>query len=75
MRDTVKKTYRLASAAWVYTPNVVRWAIAGYWHEPDRETIMNVLRGWDLPDHAIEALLTKKVPYTVEEGDVVVFTA
>lgn len=74
MRDTVKKTYRLASAAWVYTPNVVHWAIAGYWHEPDRETIMNVLRGWNLPDDAIHALLTKKVPYTVE-GDVVVFTA
>lgn len=67
-------TYRLASAEWVYTPNVVRWAISGYWHEPDREAIMNVLRGWNLPDDAIIALLTKQVPFTLD-GDTVVFDA
>jgi hypothetical protein len=74
MRDTVKKTYRLGSSEMVHTPGIVRWAINGYHFKEDRPALMNVLRGWNLPDPAIDALLSGKASYAVE-GDVVVFTA
>jgi len=68
-------TYRLGSSGMVHTPGIVRWAIAGYWHKPDRKQLVKVItEGWGVPQAAAVALLSGSVPHTVE-GDAVVFEA
>lgn len=66
-------TYRLGSSPMVHTPGLVAWAINGYHFKDDRPALMKVMRSYDIPDIAIEALLSAKVPYTVDD-DTVVFT-
>lgn len=68
-------TYRLTSTPLIHTPGVVAWAINGYAFKRDRPQLMQVMRSYpDLPDEAIDALLSKQVPYEIEDGDTVVFT-
>ena len=66
-------TYRLGSAPMIHTPGMVRWAINGYHFKADRKYLTNVFTsGWGIPREAAQALLSGKVPYTVE-GETVVF--
>lgn len=52
----------------------MNWAIHGYWNRPDRPHLENTIaNGWKIPVEAVRALLSKKVPYTIE-GETVVFT-
>lgn len=67
------KTYRLGSSEMVHAPGVVRWAVNGYAFTKDRPYLRRVfIDGWGLPSAAADALLSGKVPYTVE-GETVVF--
>lgn len=61
-------TYSLASNGMIYTPGIVRWAINGYHFPKDRAKLRRVFtEGWQgVPDKAIDALLSGKVPYTLE---------
>lgn len=69
------QTYRLTSSPMISAPGVVRWAINGYAFKRDRKVMIQVIvDGWHVPEAAAKALLSKRVPYTVE-GDAVVFTA
>jgi hypothetical protein len=70
------KTYRLASGEFVYAPGIVRWAIHGAkLLKSDREKVTNLIAStWGLPGEAALALVTEKVPYSVED-DTVVFSA
>lgn len=69
------KTYRLGSCPSVYAPGVIRWAINGYAFKRDQKIMLKfVMTGWNIPEAAATALLSKAVPYTVDD-DVVVFMA
>lgn len=66
------KTYRLASADMVYTPGLIAWAINGYAFKGDRDNILRIIcETYSLPLRPAEALLSKAVPYTIEEGTVI----
>lgn len=66
--------YQLASSSFVSAPGIVRWAIQGAWHKPDRFTLVNVIaRTWNIPHEHAEALVLKQVPYTVNEDESVEF--
>ena len=66
-------TYRLGSSDAVYAPGIVDWAMSGYWNKPDREVLGTVIaQTWKIPECAADALLSKKVPYSIE-GETVVF--
>jgi hypothetical protein len=69
-------TYRLGSSPMIHTPGMVRWAINGYHFKKDRAYLANVfVAGWGLPKKAVDALLSGKVPYTVnDENGTVTFT-
>lgn len=68
-------TYRLGSSSAVYTPGVIAWAINGYQFDRDRAPLMAVVSGMfpQVPVEAIDRLLSKAVPYTVE-NETLVFT-
>lgn len=69
------KTYRLGSSEMFYAPGMIAWAINGAKFEKDRPQMVRVISdGWGIPKAAALALLTGKVPHTIE-GDTVVFTA
>ena len=70
------KTYQLGSAPMIYAPGMIRWAINGAAFKKDRAALVRVVtEGWPgVTKAAATALLTEKVPYTVE-GETVVFTA
>lgn len=67
--------HRLGSSPAVYMPGLIAWAINGYAFERDRPQLMDVIGGTfpTVPKEALEQLLTKAVPYTVE-GETVVFS-
>lgn len=68
------KTYRLGSTPAIYAPGIVRWAINGAHFKKDRPQMARVIaQGWNLPEDAALALVTKQVPYTIE-NDAVVFS-
>jgi hypothetical protein len=70
---TTPATYRLQSSGLVAAPGVVRWAINGYAFKKDRAKLRRVVtETWKgVPDDAVDALLSKRVPFTVsEEGHV-----
>ena len=69
-------TYAMQSSPMVHTPGMVRWGINGYHFEKDRKAIRRVFtEGWSLPAKAVDALLSGKVPYTVnDENGTVTFT-
>lgn len=68
-------TYRLGSSPLIHTPGVIAWAINGFHFEADRAVLREIVTGMfpQVPAEAIEQLLTKAVPYTVE-AETVVFT-
>lgn len=70
------KTYRLASTEMISAPGMIRWAINGYAFKRDRAIMAKIItEGWPgLTKEATKALLSKSVPFTVEE-ETVVFTA
>jgi hypothetical protein len=66
------KTYRLGSSGLVYAPGVVAWAINGYAFKRDRKSMRDVIaKTWSVPNDAADALLSKKVPYTIDDEAVV----
>lgn len=66
------KTYRLGSSEMICAPGMVRWAINGAFFKKDRPQMIEVIRrGWNVPQDAAAALVTGKVPYTVEDETVV----
>jgi hypothetical protein len=65
-------TYRLASADFVNAPGLIAWAINGYAFEKDRRVLRDIVsKTWGIPDEATDALLLKRVPFTVENGTVI----
>lgn len=68
-------TYRLHSSPAAYMPNIIAWAINGCAFPEDRPALFNYVSSVfpTVPRAAVEQLLTKAVPYTVE-GDAVVFS-
>ncbi|MCZ4354889.1 hypothetical protein [uncultured Marivita sp.] len=67
-------TYRLQSSPMVHTPGLIAWAINGYAFEADRPQMLKVIGETfaGVPTDAIERLLSKEVPYTVD-GETVTF--
>ena len=65
--------YRLKSNDDFYTPDFIEWAIVGCHSADDRRKMTILISSVfpKVPDSAIEQLLSKAVPYTVEEGTVV----
>lgn len=61
-------TYSLQSSPLIYAPGILRWAMNGYNFKKDRKYLRRVFtEGWTgLPDDAVDALLSGKVPYTLE---------
>lgn len=70
----VETTYRLASSPGVYTPGLIDWAINSYGFERDRARLLDVIVATfpSVTPRAIEQLLSKSVPYTVE-GETLIF--
>ena len=69
------REYRLGSSALVHTPGVIAWAINGAKFERYKAKMIKLVADtWSIPTHAALALVTEKVPYTVED-EAVVFTA
>ncbi|MCQ0090227.1 MULTISPECIES: hypothetical protein [Rhodobacterales] len=66
-------TYRLGSSPAVHTPGLIAWAINGYAFEADRDQMRKVIGATfsTVPAQAIDQLLSKAVPYTVEDETVV----
>jgi hypothetical protein len=67
-------TYRLASSEMVGAPGVIAWAINGaLFNKRDRSLMVKIVADtWPtLPKAAAEAIVTKAVPYRVEDGAVV----
>ena len=68
------KTYKLGSNSLVYSPGVIRWAMANYRSTSHREDMVRLVAdGWTLPQDAAVALLSGAAPFTVSD-DVVEFT-
>jgi len=80
MKTKAKTQFRLASGPMVHTPGMVAWGINGFHFKKDQKYLLNVfVSGWGgepgSPSPAqFKALLSGKVPFTVE-GDTVVFEA
>ena len=68
--------YRLGSSPAVYAPGIINWAMSGYWNEPDRAQLRNVVTStWaSLPDDVADKVLSGALPYSIE-GEVVVIEA
>lgn len=65
-------TYRLNSAAFVYAPGLIAWAINGYAFKRDRKVMVKIIADtWRLPDAAADALLSKRAPFRVEDETVI----
>jgi hypothetical protein len=68
------KTYRLGSGPMVHAPGLIAWAINGAFFKADRPAMVNIVsQTWRVPEDAALKLLTKQVPFTIE-NDAVVFT-
>lgn len=64
--------YRLQSGPMVFAPGLIAWAINGYHFKRDQAAMLRVVTAtWGVPKGAAKALLSKQVPYTVEEEAVV----
>ena len=66
-------TIRLGSSPAIHTPGLIAWAIHGYAFETDRPQLHKIISATfdTVPSEAIEKLLSKAVPYTVEDETVV----
>ena len=68
------KTYRLASANFVYAPGMIEYVINAAKFESERDLMIELVRkGWNIPLPAAAALVQQKVPYAIV-GETVVFT-
>ena len=68
--------YTLGSSSFVHAPGLIAWAINGAAFKQDRKAMINVVsKTWSIPEKAAEALLLKKVPFTVTAEDAVQFSA
>lgn len=67
--------YRLQSSPMVHTPGLIAWAINGYAFENDRQQLRRVISETfsSLTADAVHKLLSREIPYTVED-EAVVFT-
>lgn len=67
-------TYRLQSAAFVYAPGLIAWAINGAKFQRDRAHMAWIVsETWaGVPTDAALALVTEAVPFTLD-GETVVF--
>lgn len=64
--------YRLGSSDIVGAPGFIAWAINGYHFEDDRPGLLRIVsQTWRLPEDATHALLSKAVPYSIENEAVV----
>jgi len=69
------RAYKLQSSGLVCAPGVVAWAINGAEFRKDRKLMIDVIaKTWKLPYDVAEALVLKKVPYTVDDDECVKFT-
>jgi hypothetical protein len=67
--------YRLLSTPAICAPGIVAWAINGYAFESDRPQLLAIIRdGWNVPEAAAHALLSKAVAYTIDPGETVAFS-
>ncbi len=66
-------TYRLTSSPLVHTPGLISWAINGYAFEADQAQMVKVICSTfqQVPADAIRQLLSKAVPFSVEDEAVV----
>lgn len=66
-------TYRLGSSPAVHTPGLIAWAINCYAFEADRERMCRIITDTfaTVPAEAVAQLLSKAVPYTVEDETVI----
>ena len=56
-------------------PGLLSWAINGYHFKKDRKSILNVMKSWNGPtDDEWHRLLSKEIPYTVNDANEVEFT-
>lgn len=62
-------TYRLKSSPAASAPGLIRWAINGYAFPEDQKILLNIVcvAFPSIPAEAIEQLLSKAVPFSVEE--------
>ena len=70
-------TYRLTSTPGLNAPGMIKWAINGYAFPKDRKFMLDCITSTfpALPVEAVEQLLSKAVPFTIEDaGEVLVFT-
>jgi hypothetical protein len=71
--NTMKRTYTLRSADWIYTPGMVRLAVDQYAFNP--QWSVKMLRdGFNLPPKVAKGLASGAITYTVE-NESVTFTA
>lgn len=69
------KTYRLGSSGLVHAPGLIAWAINGYAFKRDQKNLLRIVAdSWGIPKDAAHKLLSKEVPYRIE-NDVVIFAA
>ena len=69
------KTYRLGSADFVHAPGLISWAINGYAFKKDQTHLLSIVADtWSIPAPVADALLSKRVPFIVED-ETVVFSA
>lgn len=67
--------FRLLSTPAICAPGIVAWAINGYAFESDRPQLLAIIRdGWNVPEDAAHALLSKAAPYTVGPDETVAFS-
>lgn len=68
------KVYRLGSSPAVYAPGMITWLAGHYWHEPDRSALRNVVTStWaGIPDDIVDKVLSKELPYSVDDETVVI---
>jgi hypothetical protein len=68
------EVYRLGSSPAVYAPGILNWAIAHYWHEPDRETLRKVITNtWSgIPDEVVDRVLKQELQVELDGETVVI---
>ena len=70
MNTTTTETYHLRSADWIYTPNLVRLAVAEFPFNPEW-SIKLFINGFSLSREVATALVSKAIPYQVIDEAVV----
>jgi hypothetical protein len=67
----MKSIVKLMSVGLCSSPSLLTWAIHHYGHKPDRPKLRRVFtEGYGLTDACADDLLSGRVPFNVENGDV-----